>query len=87
MYRAHLSEENHSFARQMDSGSEEDIDTGDVELFEDDVEVDEFAETLELIESNAEEIDVQVLDTITEASFNGKFTYHHTTLIIQISVY
>ena len=87
MYRAHLSEENHSFARQMDSGSEENIDTGDVELFEDDVEVDEFAETLELIESNAEEIDTQVLDAITEASFNSKFTYHHTTLIIQISVY
>ena len=52
MYRAHLSEENHSFVRQMDSGSEEDIDTGDVELFEDDVEVDEFAETLELITHN-----------------------------------
>ena len=46
MYRAHLSEENHSFVRQMDSGSEEDI--GDVELSEDDLEVDEFAETLDL---------------------------------------
>ena len=41
----------------MDSGSEEDIGIGDVELFEDDLEVNEFAETLELIESNAEEID------------------------------
>ena len=87
MYRAHLSEENPSFARQMDSGSEEDIDIGDVELFEDDLEVDEFAETLELIEPNAEEIDAQVLDAITEANFNSKFTYHHTTLIIQISLY
>ena len=82
-----MSEENHSFARQMDSGSEEDIDTGDVELFKDDLEVDEFAETLELIELNAEEIDAQVLDAITEASFNSKFTYHHTTLIIKISLY
>ena len=71
MYRAHLNEENHSFARQMDSGSEEDIDIGDVALSEDDLEVDEFAETLELIESNAEEIDAQVLDAITEASYSN----------------
>ena len=62
MYRAYLGEETHSFARQMESGSEEDINIGDVELFEDDLEVDEFAETLELIESNAEEIDAQVHD-------------------------
>ena len=55
----------------MDSGSEEDIDIGDVELFEDDLEVDEFAETLELIESNAEEIDAQGLDVITEASYSN----------------
>ena len=54
---AHLSQENHSFVRQMDSGSEEDIGTGDAGLFEDDLGVNEFAETLELIESNAEEID------------------------------
>ena len=71
MYRAHLNEEKHSFARQMDSGSEEDMDIGDVELSEDDLEVDEFAETLELIESNAEEIDAQVLDLITEASYSN----------------
>ena len=71
MYRAHLSEENHSFARQMDSGSEEDINIGDVELSEDDLEVDEFAETLELIESNAEEIDAQVLDAITKGSYSN----------------
>ena len=71
MYRAHLSEENHCFARQMDSGSDEDIDIGDVELFEDDLEVDEFAETLELIESNAEEIDAQVLYAITDASYSN----------------
>ena len=43
MYRAHLSEENHSFARQMDSGSKEDIDIGDVGLSEDDLEVNELA--------------------------------------------
>ena len=71
MYRAHLSEENHSFALQMDSDIEEDIDIGHVELFEDDLEVDEFAETLEFIESNAEEIDAQVLDAITEASYSN----------------
>ena len=71
MYRAHFSDENHSFARQMDSGSEEDIDLCDVELSEDDLEVDEFAETLELIESNTEEIDTQVLDAITEASYSN----------------
>ena len=49
----------------MDSGSDEDIDIGDVEIFEDDLEVNEFAETLELIELNADEIDAQVLDAIT----------------------
>ena len=69
----------------MDSGSEEDIGTGDAGLFEDDLGVNEFAETLELIESNAEEIDAQVLDAITEASL-VKFTYHRTTFIIQISL-
>ena len=55
----------------MDSGSEEDIDLCDVEFSEDDLEVDEFAETLELIESNAEEIDTQVLDAITEATYSN----------------
>ena len=50
--------------RRMDSGSEKDIDIGNVELFEDDLEVNEFAETLELIKSNAIEIDVQMLHAI-----------------------
>ncbi|CAB4024403.1 hypothetical protein AWC38_SpisGene12476, partial [Paramuricea clavata] len=52
----------------MDSGSEEEsvLDVGEEQLFEEDLEVDEFAETLKLIESNAEEIDQQLLDAISE---------------------
>jgi ABC-type phosphate/phosphonate transport system permease subunit len=56
----------------MDSGSEEEsvLDVGEEQLFEEDLEVDEFAETLKLIESNAEEIDQQLLDAISEVGGN-----------------
>ncbi|CAB4044610.1 Hypothetical predicted protein, partial [Paramuricea clavata] len=52
----------------MDSGSEEEsvLDVEEEQLFEEDLEVDEFAETLKLIESNAEEIGQQLLDAIGE---------------------
>ncbi|CAB3991300.1 Zinc finger, C2H2 type family [Paramuricea clavata] len=42
----------------MDSGSEEEsvLDVGEEQLFEEDLEVDEFAETLKLIESNAKKL-------------------------------
>ena len=52
----------------MDSCSEEEsvLDVGEEQLFGEDIEVDEFAEALKLIESNAEEINEQLLDAISE---------------------
>ena len=45
----------------MDSSSEEEsvLDVEEEQLFGEDLEVDKFAETLKLIESNAKEIDEQ----------------------------
>lgn len=60
-----------SFFRQMASGSsDEDASFGDEDWSDDSSNVDEFAiaETIELIESNPDEIDAQLLDSITEAS-------------------
>ena len=52
----------------MDSSSDEDVQVGD-DVIEHYTEVDEFAATVELLETNeyAEEIDAQVLDSINEA--------------------
>ena len=58
-----------SFFRQMASGSsDEDASFREEDWSDDSSNVDEFAETIELIESNPDEIDAQLLDSITEAS-------------------
>ena len=53
----------------MASGSsDEDASFREEDWSDDSSNVDEFAETIELIESNPDEIDAQLLDSITEAS-------------------
>lgn len=49
----------------MDSSSDEEVNV-DKGSFEGEFEGDVFAETIQLIESNAEELDAQVLDSIAE---------------------
>lgn len=48
--------------------SDEDASSGDEDWFDDSSNVHEFEETIELIESNPDEIEAQLLDSITEAS-------------------
>ena len=53
----------------MASGSSnEDASFGDEDWSDDSSNADEFAETIELIESNPGEIEAQLLESITEAS-------------------
>lgn len=52
---------------EIDSGSDGDTSVGDKDDYlEVDKDRDEFAETIELIEVNAEEIDLQVSDSVSE---------------------
>ena len=51
-----------------DSSDEDVYSSGDEDWFDDSSNVHEFEETIELIESNPDEIEAQLLDSITEAS-------------------
>lgn len=48
--------------------SDEDASSGDEDWFDGSSNVHEFEETIELFESNPDEIEAQLLDSITEAS-------------------
>ncbi len=82
----------------MDSGSEEEsvLDVGEEQLCGEGLEVDEFAETLKLIESTAEEIEEQLLDAISEVGGNitqmfntilhfATWLYHSLSLFLFVS--
>ena len=66
-----------------DSSDEDVYSSGDEDWFDDSSNVHEFEETIELIESNPDEIEAQLLDSITEASKIYKLHLEFHVILLQ----
>ena len=70
-----------------DSSDEDVYSSGDKDWFDDPLNVHEFKETIELIESNQYEIEAQLLDSITEASKIYTLHLEFDVILLQSTVY